>query len=57
MYSGNYLNNEGQEIVLLGEDLEDIQNQLPNDFVGRITIYDDHGFVAGWVGEGGWRYI
>lgn len=50
--------NEGNEIALSGESVEDLAKQLAayEDQSLKATVYDEPGFVRGWIhGNGDWR--
>jgi hypothetical protein len=54
-YFARYVDEEGNPVELEGESVESIQNQLPEDFDRRLVVYDEPGFVRGWVGKGGFN--
>jgi len=40
---------DGDEYVLTGDSVEAIAAQLPEDFRGDLEVYDEPGFVRGWI--------
>lgn len=47
--STNYTDDDGNEIVLEADDVPSLAAQLPEDFHGNLTVYDEPGFVRGWI--------
>jgi len=48
----SYRDAAGNEIDLSGDSVEEIAQQLPEDYSGpRLTVHDEPGFVRGWIGS------
>ena len=52
----NYSDECGNVIVLKARSVERLAKRLPEDFKRRLTVYDNQGFVRGWIhGRDRWR--
>jgi hypothetical protein len=47
--STSYADENGNQVDLTGESVEEIAAQLPEDFTGDLVVRDEPGFVRGWV--------
>lgn len=49
MFYVSYTDDNGREIAIEGADIEDCAAQIPEGNTTSRTVYDEAGFVRGWV--------
>jgi hypothetical protein len=50
-FTATYADDEGNPVTIEGESHEAMASDLPADFSGNVTVYDEHGFKRGHIGR------